>query len=202
MGFYQDRIVPLLVHLAMSNPQLAGYRQRTIASARGRVLEIGIGSGHNLPLYSGEVSAVCGIDPSAALLRRARAHGAPNLVLVNGSAETIPFESGIFNTVVTTWTLCSIPHAHAALREMSRVLRRDGTLLFVEHGLAPDDGVARWQNRLTPCWKCFAGGCHLNRKIDDLIEESGFRIERLDKGYLRGPNPLTYMYEGIARPAH
>lgn len=202
MGFYKDRIVPLLVHLAMSNRELMEYRRRIVSMARGRVLEIGIGSGLNMPLYGREVSAVCGIDPSAGLLKRAAKQEASKPFLVEGSAETAPFESETFDTVVTTWTLCTIPDVLSALREMRRVLQRDGRLLFVEHGLAPDGGIAGWQNRLTPCWRCFTGGCHLNRKIDDLIAAAGFRIEQLETGYMKGKSPFSYMYEGVARSVH
>ena len=107
-----------------------------------------------------------------------------------------------FDTVVTTWTLCTIPEVISALREMRRVLRHDGRLLFVEHGLVPDRGVAWWQHRLTPCWKCLGGGCHLNRKIDDLVTASGFHIDELDTGYMQGRNPFAFMYEGVARPVN
>jgi ubiquinone/menaquinone biosynthesis C-methylase UbiE len=201
MSLYHDRILPVLTHLAMSNRWLVDYRRRTISAAQGRVLEVGIGSGINLPLYGSDVAGVCGIEPSASLLRRAsRQQTAIKRELIRGSAETIPFEDKAFDSVVTTWTLCTIPDVALALREMRRVLRTDGRLLFVEHGLAPDASVVRWQERLTPCWKCIAGGCHLNRKIDDLIGAAGFKIERLDTGYLRGRNPLAYMYEGVARP--
>jgi SAM-dependent methyltransferase len=201
MDLYQNHVLPFVIHLAMSNRELAEYRQRTISAARGSVLEIGIGSGLNLSRYNREVSGICGIDPSAGLLAKAAGQGITKAFLVRGSAGTLPFADGTFDTVVTTWTLCSIPDALSALREMKRVLRPDGSMLFVEHGLAPDRAVARWQNRLNPCWKCLGGGCHLNRKIDDLITASGFGIERLDTGYIRGRNPLTYMYEGVARPA-
>src|SRR5262249_17878317 len=154
------------------------------AQARGRVLEIGIGSGLNLPLYGDGVERVYGIDPSAGLLRRAgRQRVSAVTELVEASAETIPFESEAFHTVVTTWTLCTIAHAIQALQEMRRVLRQNGRLLFVEHGLAPDRTMARWQNRLTPCWRCVTGGCHLNRSIDGLITAGGFSIERLATGY-------------------
>jgi ubiquinone/menaquinone biosynthesis C-methylase UbiE len=200
MGLYQDCVLPFLIHLSMSNRQLADYRRRTVAAAHGRVLEIGIGSGLNLSLYGREVSAIYGIDPSAKLLERAAKQQPRKPVLVRASAETAPFEDGTFDAIVTTWTLCSIPDVLSALREMQRLLRRDGRLLFVEHGLARDRAVARWQNRLTPCWKCVAGGCHLNRKIDDLIVAAGFRIEHLETGYMRGRNPFAYMYEGVARP--
>jgi ubiquinone/menaquinone biosynthesis C-methylase UbiE len=200
MGLYQDRVLPLLLHLAMSNQELTPYRQRTIALAQGRVLEIGIGSGLNLPLYDGAVSHIHGIDRSRPLLDRAAGQGRRELLLVHGSAETLPYETAAFDTVVTTWTLCSIPDVRAALREMRRVLRPDGRLLFVEHGRAPDQAVVRWQNFLTPCWRCLGGGCHLNRPIEDLIGQGGFAIEHLTKGYLRGHNPFTFMYEGRARP--
>jgi len=198
MGLYQDYALPILTHLAMSNRYLVEYRRRTIANARGRVLEIGIGSGLNLQLYGGEVASVHGIDPSPRLLKRASRKRASRTVLVQGSAETLPFDTATFDTVVTTWTLCTIPDVLAALRDMRRVLRPDGRMLFVEHGLAPDRAVARWQDRLTPCWKCLGGGCHLNRKIDDLIAAGGFHIERLDAGYMRARTPFSYMYEGIA----
>lgn len=199
VSFYRDYILPPIVNFVMSNRELVGYRRRCLSMARGRVLEIGIGSGINLPLYGREVSAIYGIDPSAGLLGRAAKQQARKPLLIRGSAETTPFETESFDTIVTTWTLCSIPDASRALREMGRILRSDGRLLFVEHGLAPDRQVTRWQNGLTPCWKFLSGGCHLNRKIDALITAAGFHIEQLDTGYLRSRNLLTYMYEGVAR---
>jgi ubiquinone/menaquinone biosynthesis C-methylase UbiE len=201
MALYRDHILPCLTHLAMSNRRLIEYRRRMVQQARGRVLEIGIGSGLNLPFYGGLAANIHGIDPSAALLRRAGRQPAATAELVQASAETIPFGNDIFDTVVTTWSLCTIPQVISALREMRRVLRPDGRLLFVEHGLAPDRAVAWWQHRLTPCWKCVGGGCHLNRKIDDLVTAAGFRIEELDTGYMQGHNPFAFMYEGVARPA-
>jgi ubiquinone/menaquinone biosynthesis C-methylase UbiE len=199
MGFYRDYVLPPLTDFLMSNREFAKYRRRCVAMAKGRVLEIGIGSGLNLPHYGPKVSAVYGIDPSAGLLKRVAKQTAGKPLLVRGSAETIPFDREIFDTIVTTWTLCSIPDAHAALREMGRILHCDGRLLFVEHGLAPDRGIARWQNRLTPCWQRLGGGCHLNRKIDQLIATAGFHIEELETGYMRGRNPFAYIYEGVAR---
>jgi ubiquinone/menaquinone biosynthesis C-methylase UbiE len=180
----------------------APYRRRTVSPARGRVLEIGIGSGLNLPFYSGAVSQVIGIDPSSRLLamaRGAKGQAAFDVSLVEGSAEAIPLETGDIDTVVTTWTLCSIPDVAGALREMRRVLKPGGRLLFVEHGRALEPGVRAWQDRLTPVWRRIGGGCHLNRAIDELIEGAGFAIERLDIGHVR-PKPLTFMYEGAARP--
>jgi ubiquinone/menaquinone biosynthesis C-methylase UbiE len=199
VALYHDHILPCLTHLAMSNRRLDAYRRRIVSQARGRVLEIGVGSGLNLPLYGSQVGSIYGIDPSSGLLRRAARRRAADTALVEASAEVIPFDRDTFDTVVTTWTLCTIPEVVVALQEMRRVLRPDGRLLFVEHGRAPDPSVVRWQDRLTPCWKCLGGGCHLNRKIDDLISVAGFRIERLDTGYLGGRNPFTFMYEGAAR---
>jgi ubiquinone/menaquinone biosynthesis C-methylase UbiE len=120
--------------------------------------------------------------------------------LIEGTAESIPLDAKVIDTVVTTWTLCSIPQADRALSEMRRVLKPGGKLLFVEHGLAPEDGMRKWQDRLTPVWKRIGGGCHLNRPMRDLIESNGFAISRLETGYMRGPKPMTFMYEGSARP--
>jgi SAM-dependent methyltransferase len=119
---------------------------------------------------------------------------------LEASAEAIPLDEHSVDTIVTTWTLCSIPQAATALADMRRVLRPGGKLLFVEHGLAPDEGVRRWQNRLTPAWRRISGGCHLNRPIGSMIEGVGFRIVRIETGYMPGPKPMTFMYEGSARP--
>jgi len=202
MGFYQDQIVPLLINLSMRQKNLVAYRDRIVPAATGRVLEIGIGSGLNLPLYSPSVQHVIGLDPSPRLLEMARGAQRRNLPVdfIEGSAEGIPLEKASIDTVVTTWTLCSIPDADRALREMHRVLKPAGRLLFVEHGRAPDPNVVWWQDRLTPIWKCLGGGCHLNRAIGSLIEGAGFQFERLETGYMRGPKPMAFMYEGSARP--
>jgi len=202
MGFYQDQVVPILTHLAMRQKNLAAYRGRVVPAAEGRVLEIGIGSGLNLPFYSRNVHHVIGLDPSPKLLamaRRTERWQSGLVEFVQGSAEKIPLESATIDTVVTTWTLCSIPDASGALHEMHRVLKSGGRLLFVEHGRAPDPNVVRWQDRLTPLWKRLGGGCHLNRAIATLIEGAGFQFERLETGYIRGPKIMTFMYEGSAR---
>jgi ubiquinone/menaquinone biosynthesis C-methylase UbiE len=203
MGFYADRIVPVLIDLSMRNKLLRPYRKRVTGAAAGRVLEIGIGSGLNLPLYGARVAHVTGLDPSPRLLgktRQAVQQISLPVDLVEGSAEAIPLDAASVDTVVTTWTLCSIPDAPRALAEMRRVLRPEGRLLFVEHGRSPDPRIRWWQDSLTPTWRRIGGGCHLNRAISDLITGAGFRIERMDTGYMRGPKPMTFMYEGSARP--
>ena len=203
MGFYQDHVLPLLIHLSMRQGNLAVYRARVIPAAQGRVLEIGIGSGLNLPYYGMTVEQVIGLDPSPKLLamaREAARRTSVPLELIENSAEAIPLYNRSIDTVVTTWTMCSIPDVQRALGEMRRVLKPGGRLLFVEHGRSPDLGVRRWQDHLTPVWRRIGGGCHLNRAISELIENAGFRVERLETGYMRGPKPMTFMYEGSAQP--
>jgi len=204
MNLYEDRILPYLVHVSMRQPTFEPYRRRVVPGAEGCVLEIGVGSGLNLPFYSESAKRVIGLDPSLKLLSMAgkmTSAIARPIELLEGTAEAIPLESHTIDTVVTTWTLCSIPDIARALAEMRRVLRPEGRLLFVEHGRSPDKNVRRWQDRLTPVWRRIGGGCHLNRAISRLIEESGFRIEQVDQGYMRGPKPMTFMYEGSARCA-
>jgi len=186
----------------MRTPELVPYRQRVAGAATGRVLELGIGPALNLPFYGPEVRSVIGIDPSPALLSMAGARrlDVPFPVdLLEGSAEALPLDDASMDTVVTTWTLCSVPDPIRALQEAVRVLRPGGRLLFVEHGRAPELGISRWQDRITPLWRRVAGGCHLNRKIDGLISAVGFRMEQLDTGYMRGPKVMTFMYSGQAR---
>ncbi len=202
MSFYRHCILPRLLDFAMRNQLLLPYRQRAVSSSLHRVLEVGVGSGLNLPLYR-DVDCICGIDPSAELIeysrRRAKAVRLP-VSLATASAEALPFTNESFDTVVITWSLCSIRNPLDALRQMYRVLTPEGRLLFVEHGLAPECSVQRWQNALTPVWSRISAGCHLNRKIDDLVRAAGFRIEHLRTGYLeKGPKLITYMYEGQAR---
>ncbi|HEY8009070.1 MAG TPA: class I SAM-dependent methyltransferase [Methylocella sp.] len=204
MSFYEHWVLPPLLDLVMRQRQLGKYRRDVVAGARGCVLEIGVGSGLNFALYEEQVEVVIGLDPSERLLwmaqRRATKAGAP-ADLILGSATNIPLENASVDTVVMTWTLCSISDPLLALREMRRVLKPGGALLFVEHGLSPEPPVERWQQRLTPLWGHISGGCHLDRKVDDLIRAAGFEISILRNEYARGPRPMTYMYEGRARPA-
>jgi ubiquinone/menaquinone biosynthesis C-methylase UbiE len=204
MGLYNDFIVPRLCDFAMRNKQLTRIRERVTGAAEGRVLEIGVGSGLNLPFYRPPVREIIALEPASRLVAMARSKSAATGVPVSfleASAETIPLDQHSVDTVVTTWTICSIPQAAAALAEMRRVLRPGGKLLFAEHGQAPDDSVRWWQDRLTPPWSHISGGCHLNRPIRSLIEEAGFRIDRIETGYMPGPKPMTFMYEGSAWPS-
>jgi ubiquinone/menaquinone biosynthesis C-methylase UbiE len=203
MGFYGDRIVPHLVNWAMRNRQLQPYRERVTAAAEGRVLEVGIGSGLNLVLYPQQVLQIVGLEPARRLLgmaRQAAERAGLKVPLIEGSAESIPLGRNSIDTVVTTWTLCTVRDPVGALLEMRRVLRPDGQLLFVEHGLAPEEKIRGWQNRLDPVWKRIAGGCHLNRPIRELIEKAGFQIAQLDMGYTEGPRLMTFFYQGRAVP--
>jgi ubiquinone/menaquinone biosynthesis C-methylase UbiE len=201
MSFYENWILPSILDLAMQQKQLVEYRKTVVGEARGKVLEIGAGSGLNFPFYGDQVQRVLALDPSARLLGFARRRAAAAKVPVEfllGSATAIPLPDNSIDTVVMTWTLCSIPDASAALAEMRRVLKGDGQLLFVEHGLAPDPAVEKWQHRLTPAWRHIAGGCHLNRKMDEMIQSAGFDLKKLQTGYAPGPRPMTFMYEGCA----
>jgi ubiquinone/menaquinone biosynthesis C-methylase UbiE len=202
MGLYDRWIVPWLLDLAMRNRLLDHYRHQTVASARGLVLEVGVGSGVNLPLYGPAVTHVVGLDPSPELLRLASKRAAEVVIpvsLLRASAEHLPLSDSVFDTIVMTWTLCSIPNPMAALTEMRRVLRPGGRLIFVEHGLSPEVSTARWQHRLTPYWKRISGGCHLNRKMDDLIRAAGFQIDAIEMAHMQGPKPWTFMYHGSAK---
>ena len=204
MSFYGEKILPCLIHASMRQEAFAPYRRRLVSAAEGRVLEIGAGSGLNFPFYGDRTTSLIALDPSPKLLSMARAGSkaaAFPVELLKGSADALPLENDSVDTVVTTWTLCSVPDARRALEEARRVLKPSGRLLFVEHGQSPDANVRRWQNRLTPLWKRIGGGCHLNREMGQLIEHSGFRIERMTTGYMKGPRPMTFMYEGSARSA-
>jgi ubiquinone/menaquinone biosynthesis C-methylase UbiE len=202
MGMYSRWILPRLVDWAMQTPEVRPFRETLIPLASGCVLEIGVGSGLNFPFYTPAVDRIIGLDPSRVLLRRAAARSSgmsQPIHLIQGSAEAIPLRSETVDTVVMTWVLCGIPNPRRALDEMRRVLRPSGQLLFVEHGLAPEPQVARWQHRLDPLWTRVS--CHLDRSMDTLIAEAGFAISDLKTGYLgHGPRIATYMYAGRALP--
>jgi ubiquinone/menaquinone biosynthesis C-methylase UbiE len=202
MGFYDRHILPHLIECACGMGDVMKARSQIVPRARGRVLEIGIGTGLNLSFYdAAKVQHVCGVDPAAQMhplaQRRAQAIAIPveTLPLV---IEQIGADTASFDTVVTTFTLCTIPDPVSALEEMRRVLKPGGELLFCEHGTAPDAGPRRWQERLTPLWKPIAGGCHLNRDIPALVAAGGFRVLDLHARYLPGPRAFTYVYSGSA----
>lgn len=201
MALYREFVLPHLINLAMRDAVATECRSRIVPRATGRVLDVGIGSGLNLPFYGDEVTDVWGIDPSVKLLQMARRSAAGSryaVRLIRASAEDIPLRSQIVDTVVLTWTLCSIDRPLQALQEMRRVMKPDGRVLFAEHGLAADDGIGRWQHRLNPPWRVIAGGCNLNRKPSDLLRTAGFRVLELETGYVKGPRILSFMYQGLA----
>jgi ubiquinone/menaquinone biosynthesis C-methylase UbiE len=201
MGFYSNWLFPRLLDRIMQQQQMLPFRQRIGEAAAGRILDVGVGSGLNLPYYGAQAERVLGVDPSPELLLFAKErslHLFASIELVRGSGEALPIDDKSIDTVVVTFTLCTIANPTAALAEIRRVLRPRGKLLFAEHGRAPEASVARWQDRLTPVWRRLAGGCHLNRKPDDLIQSAGFKIERLEAGYLKGPRPMAFVYAGSA----
>ena len=204
MGIYAKYVLPRLIDLTMRNKDTARLRAEWVPQACGEVLEIGIGSGLNLPFYSSQVQHVYGVDPSLELQRMAhkRAVAQPIKVdfLSQSAEEPVPLSNASIDTVVVTWTLCSIPNPSRALQQAKRLLKPSGRLIFVEHGRSSDPGIVTWQERLTPLWKRIAGGCHLDRKIDDLIIGAGFQITELKTCYLPGPRPMTYTFHGIAQP--
>jgi ubiquinone/menaquinone biosynthesis C-methylase UbiE len=202
VGIYAKYVLPRIIDVAMKNEDSTRLRADWIPLAQGEVLEVGIGSGLNLRFYSRDVQRVYGVDPSIELqqMARKRASAEPMEVefLSQSAEEKLPLADASVDTVVTTWTMCSITEPAKALQEMRRVLKANGRLIFLEHGGAPDPGVAAWQRRITPVWKRITGGCHLDRQIDQLISAAGFRITELKTGYLRGPRPMTYTYQGVA----
>lgn len=202
MRFYHHYVFPWLLDVAMSSPVLHEPRNRVLGPARGRILEIGFGTGMNLRHYPPHVKRIEAVDPDLDLDRLSMPRIAKSAIAVDFhhfDAEHLPFEDGRFDTVVSTITLCSIPDVAHALGEVRRVLRPGGQLLFLEHGRAPDPRVARWQDRLNRVWTPLAGGCHLNRPIRTLIEESGLVLRTLQQYYMKGaPRPMVYFSEGVA----
>ena len=204
MGLYARYILPRVLDLGLRDKDVERVRAEVVPAARGVVFEIGIGSGLNLKFYPPAVTRVFGVDTSTQLLRmaRSRADGVRvPVALLNASALNVPLPDATADTAVVTWSLCTIPDPVAALREARRVLKRDGVLLFADHGLSDDPRLQLWQNRLTPVWRRLAGGCHLNRPIDAFIRAAGFTITALHTRHLPGPRFMTYTYIGSARPA-
>jgi ubiquinone/menaquinone biosynthesis C-methylase UbiE len=201
MGLYADQILPRAINLVLRGGEFAGPRARAAAGLDGEVLEIGFGSGLNIPYYPAGLTLVRAVDPAAAgrqlAARRAAACAVP-IEYAGSDAQTLPACEASVDSVLSTWTLCTIPDAARALAEIRRVLRPGGAFCFVEHGLAPDARVARIQQRLTPFQRRVAGGCHLDRRIDQLVAAAGLELTRLDTYYMRGPRALGYTFEGVA----
>jgi ubiquinone/menaquinone biosynthesis C-methylase UbiE len=201
VGFYEQRVLPRITDKVMRRADLDVIRARVTADLAGEVLEVGFGSGLNVAHYPKSITRVLAVDP-ATLGRKLAAPrvSARGIVVdyVGLDGQSLPLQSDSVDHVLSTWTLCTIPDAAQAMAEVSRVLRRGGTFHFVEHGRSPQPAVARWQDRLTPLQRRVAGGCHLNRPIDELITESGLTLARIDNFYAKGPKAFGYMYEGIA----
>lgn len=204
MGLYSRFILPRIIHFTCGLKPIMRQREKVIPHAHGRVLEVGIGSGLNLPYYDGtKVSKLWGLDPSpeaTRMAKRAARELSFQVEFIGLPGDEIPLEDDSIDTVVVTYTLCTIPDTSSALRQISRVLRPGGELMFCEHGAAPDASVRRWQDRLNPAWKRLGGGCNLNRPIPTVIEAGGFRITSLDAMYLPGWRPASFNYWGTAVP--
>jgi ubiquinone/menaquinone biosynthesis C-methylase UbiE len=202
MGIYSKYVLPRIVHFTCSLKPNMRQREKVVPLATGEVLEIGVGSGLNFPFYdSTRVKKLWGLEP-AEEMRRMAADGVRALPFefefLDLPGEEIPLETDSVDTVLVSYTLCTIPETEPALRGMARVLRPGGKLIFCEHGAAPDASVRRWQDRLDPVWQRMSGGCHLNREIPDLIDAGGFEIDAIDTMYLPGWRPAAFNYWGTA----
>jgi ubiquinone/menaquinone biosynthesis C-methylase UbiE len=201
VGWYQEQVLPRMTNVVLGSREFVPLRARVAAGLEGDVLEIGFGSGLNVPHYPPTVRRVLALDPATVGRKLAADRIAASPVpveFVGLDGEEVPLEDVSVDHVLTTWTLCTIPDPGRALAEVRRVLRPGGTLHFMEHGRSPDPQVARWQDRLTPVQRRIAGGCHLNRPMDDLVRGSGLEITRLENFHIRGPKAFGYMFEGVA----
>ncbi len=202
MGFYSEVVFPWAMNLTMSGESFQKQRQAVLQSANGEILEIGFGSGLNLPHYPDNTKKLVSIDPNAGMSRYAQKQISQSNIEVDQqvlSGESLPMLDSSFDTVVSTWTLCSIVDIEKALGEVKRVLKPDGHFIFLEHGLSPDKNVSRWQNRLNPIQKVIGDGCHLNRDIRQLISNTGFSKLEVENYYFpKAPRIIGYIYRGIA----
>lgn len=199
---YEKYILPRLIDAACSQPPMTELRRRYVSQARGKVLEIGIGSGLNLKHYGDGVDSITGVDPAAELTEKARRRAdeiAAPVEVLGISGEALDLDNNAFDTIVCTWTLCSIPNPYRAVDEMRRVLKPGGKLIFVEHGRSDDAGIAKWQRRIEPLWKIIGGGCHLTRRADELLSDGGFSITSRESGYVEGPKVAAFMVHGMAQ---
>jgi ubiquinone/menaquinone biosynthesis C-methylase UbiE len=203
MSLYRHHVFPWVLDRVMDNGVFRRVRREALAPVSGRVLEIGLGTGLNLPFYPGSVHRIVGVDSNPGVARLAQRRAAEHDMEIEHhrlSAERLPFDSASFDTVVSTFTLCSIPDVQLALAEVRRVLRPEGEFVFLEHGLSPEPAVARWQRRLNPAWKIVGDGCHLDRDTTGEVRRAGLTIERLRNFYLPKTVKFAgYMYLGAAR---
>lgn len=203
MGFYSRHILPRLLDTAMSAKPISYQRRKVVPRAQGRVLEIGFGAGHNLPYYdAGKVERIWALEPAAEMRARAGARAAQSpipLEFLGLPGEQIPLDNESADTILITYTMCTIPDVMKALGEMRRVMKPAGKMIFCEHGEAPDESVRRWQRRITPVWKAIGGGCHVGRPIPKLIQDAGFKVEDMQTMYLPGtPRFAGFNYWGSA----
>lgn len=203
MSWYGEHVLPRVVNVVMNNPHMREVRTRVCADLAGDIVEIGFGTGHNLPFLPPTVSSVRAVEPAGLGIRLAKeridAAGVP-VHVVGLDGQRLPLDDASADAVLCTWSLCTIPDPVAAVREMRRVLRPEGRLHFVEHGIAPDSAVRRWQDRLNGIQQRLGGGCNLNRDIPAILGDGGLTITDLDAFYSKGqPKPYAFLYEGRAR---
>ncbi len=202
MGLYEKHILPNLVHAACKHRPAMRQREKVVPLAHGRVLEVGLGSGLNLPYYdASKVSKLWGLDPSPEMIKMAEKQAESvsfDVEFISLPVEELPLETNCADTVLVTYTLCTISDIELALREIARVLKPGGELVFCEHGVAPDANIRRWQKCINPVWKRIGGGCNLNRDIPGLIEQGGFRIKGMRAKYIPGWRPACFNYWGTA----
>ena len=205
MSFYEKYILPRFLNCACASEPITYQRKKVVPLAEGKILEVGIGSGLNLPFYEkSKIEEIWGIDPSEELnvmAKKVAIEEGMNVNFITSSAEDIPFPSDYFDTVLITYTMCTIPSVLKANKEIRRVLKRSGKMIFCEHGVSPDENIKKWQKRLNSIWGKIAGGCNINRNIPVLIKSSGFKIVEMDEMYLpKTPRIAGYNYWGYAKP--
>jgi ubiquinone/menaquinone biosynthesis C-methylase UbiE len=203
VSYYEDQVVPRIIDVVLGTKAVGQLRQQVASGLSGDVLEVGFGSGLNVPYYPPAVTRVQAVDPAVVGRKLAAKRIAASRIpieFVGLDGQHLPVESDSIDHLLITWTMCTIPDIETALSEMRRVLRPGGQMHFIEHGLAPDVNVVKWQHRLNPIENRLAGGCNLNRPIDTLIQGAGFRFDELNRFYGKGPKSFSYFYEGVASP--
>jgi SAM-dependent methyltransferase len=201
VGFYREHVLPRLIDWACATPGMEKWRVEVVTGLRGRVVEIGFGSGLNVEHYPAEVDIVLAVEPAAVarkLARKRTAAGKVPVEHVGADGQSLPIAEASCDAALSTFTLCTVPDPSVTLREVSRVLRPGGRFHFLEHGISPDPGVAAWQRRLEPLQRRVAGGCHLTRDPAVVVHRAGFQLERCDQAYAKGPKPWSYFTLGVA----